>query len=346
MRLFFLSSVLLFMAVSVGSAKIVFTSSRDGNKEIYAMNDDGSSLRRLTNNPAADIFPLWSPDGRRIVFTRGWYTPDRQQVSDVMIMDADGSGERILLSHDAAFSSGAPRFFTPDGRALAIVRWDLKAFKLRLFLITLEDGTTRPLRGVEGIADADISPDGRFIAFEKNDGFAANIHLVGSDGRGEKALFPVEADPNILLSRAGPQWSPDGSRLIFYEERLDILEAEDAEGPFIDFAVRSNAIVIYNVGSERREELRVPAAFRTLSPCWVSDTQVLFAAHPTGMITKRPGNYEIYHYDLNTGSMTQLTTHPAEDIGLRWIAGPLSVSVYGKDATPWGELKRSDAENR
>ena len=46
-------------------------SKRDGNFEIYSMNADGSGQTRLTNNPAADGFPTWSPDGTRIAFVSG-----------------------------------------------------------------------------------------------------------------------------------------------------------------------------------------------------------------------------------------------------------------------------------
>jgi TolB protein len=41
------------------NGKIVFSSSRDGNFEIYSMNPDGSAVTRLTNNPATDISPDW-----------------------------------------------------------------------------------------------------------------------------------------------------------------------------------------------------------------------------------------------------------------------------------------------
>ena len=42
--------------------RIAFTSDLDGNREIYVMNADGSGQRRLTRNPAEDLFPFWSPD--------------------------------------------------------------------------------------------------------------------------------------------------------------------------------------------------------------------------------------------------------------------------------------------
>ena len=43
------------------TGKIAFTSGRDGNEEIYVMNADGSGQTRLTDDPAADTFPAWSP---------------------------------------------------------------------------------------------------------------------------------------------------------------------------------------------------------------------------------------------------------------------------------------------
>ena len=48
---------------SPDGTQIAFQSNRDGNAEIYVMNRDGSNIRRLTNNPAIDTTPTWSPTG-------------------------------------------------------------------------------------------------------------------------------------------------------------------------------------------------------------------------------------------------------------------------------------------
>src|SRR3954469_3700262 len=54
------------------NGKIAFDSNRDGNEEIYVMNPDGTGQTRLTNDPAGDFGPAWSPDGTKIAFNRGF----------------------------------------------------------------------------------------------------------------------------------------------------------------------------------------------------------------------------------------------------------------------------------
>jgi hypothetical protein len=77
--------------------RIVFVSSRDGNREIYSMNADGSDVRRLTNNPAPDYSPAPSPDGRRIVFVS-----ERDGNPNIYSMNADGSDQRRLTTSTVA----------------------------------------------------------------------------------------------------------------------------------------------------------------------------------------------------------------------------------------------------
>jgi Tol biopolymer transport system component len=67
-------------------------SNRDGNWEIYAMNSDGSGLRRLTQNAANDGLPAWSPDGKTIAFVS-----DQGGAWAVWAMSPDGSNRRKLF---------------------------------------------------------------------------------------------------------------------------------------------------------------------------------------------------------------------------------------------------------
>lgn len=68
--------------------RIVFTSERDGNSELYVMNADGSGQTRITNTAATELEPAWSPDGTRIVFARDY--------NDLYLIDPDGTRETRL----------------------------------------------------------------------------------------------------------------------------------------------------------------------------------------------------------------------------------------------------------
>jgi Tol biopolymer transport system component len=75
--------------------QIAFVSDRDGNREIYVMNSDGSDQRRLTDHEAQDWGPVWSPDGRHVVFTS-----DRDGQNGIYVINSDGTGERWLMASD------------------------------------------------------------------------------------------------------------------------------------------------------------------------------------------------------------------------------------------------------
>jgi tetratricopeptide (TPR) repeat protein len=79
-------------APAVHGDRIAFMSTRDGNWEIYIMNDDGFGLRRLTFDPAHDGLPTWSPDGKAIAFVS-----NRDGAWKLWMMDADGSDPRKMF---------------------------------------------------------------------------------------------------------------------------------------------------------------------------------------------------------------------------------------------------------
>src|SRR6266536_2435543 len=72
---------------------IVFQSDRGGQLDLWTMRPDGSNQVRLTNDKVDDEFPTWSPDGKKIAWTRGGGVDPE---GELWIMNADGTGKRQI----------------------------------------------------------------------------------------------------------------------------------------------------------------------------------------------------------------------------------------------------------
>jgi WD40 repeat protein len=193
-------------AWSADGARIVFSSNRDGNYEIYVMDADGSNQTRLTNDPARDMQPAWSPDGRKIVFTRvaPYY--------ELYVMNADGSGSTSLTNGQG----GSDAVWSPDGRRIAFI------YGNNVFTMNA-DGTDRvnvtnyapdTRASYHDAGDPDWSPDGNRIAFDLIYGGSAyffySINIINSDGTGNTEFYFGSSETPGL-----PAFSPDGTRVAF-----------------------------------------------------------------------------------------------------------------------------------
>jgi Tol biopolymer transport system component len=100
--------------VVTDGTRIAFTSRRDGNPEVYVMNADGSDPTNVSNNPATDWMPAWSPDGAQLAFIAG-----RDGNFELYSMNADGTGQTRLTNKPASDFEPA---WSPAARASASPR--------------------------------------------------------------------------------------------------------------------------------------------------------------------------------------------------------------------------------
>lgn len=103
---------------------VIFASDRSGDYEIYTLDPDTGVITRLTDDPGADLEPIWSPDGETIAFVS-----DRDGDFELFVMRDDGTEVQQLTNNDA--EDRTPRW-QPDGAYLTYFsdvngQWDVFA---------------------------------------------------------------------------------------------------------------------------------------------------------------------------------------------------------------------------
>jgi Tol biopolymer transport system component len=162
---------------------VVFTSTRDGDLDLYKVRLDGSSLTRLTSEPGYDGGAFFSADGKRIVYRASRPAPGKEMDDyrallarklvrpgklEIMTMDADGTNVRQVTRLGAG--SFAP-FFFPDGKRIIFSSnsGDPKGRNFDLFLVNDDGSGLERVTHYEGFDGFPMfSPDGKKLVFASN----------------------------------------------------------------------------------------------------------------------------------------------------------------------------------
>lgn len=195
--------------VSGSGQKIVFTSFRDGNNEIYSMNPDGSNPVRLTNSAGDDFSPKLNNDGTKIVFVSR-----RNGNAEIYSMNADGSNQTRLTNNSADDQQPC---WSPDGTKI-VFRSNRDGGNEIYTMNADGSNVVRVTNNGSNDFGPAWSPDGTKIAFVSDrNGNVNDIYVMNVDGSGVV---------NLTNGAGGtkPAWSPNGSKIAF--DGINVMNAD------------------------------------------------------------------------------------------------------------------------
>ncbi len=275
---------------SPDGSKIVFRgyprsglgASGGANYDLYVMNTDGSGVTNVTRSPddvrrgVSQYYAEWSPDGSMIAYD--------SDDGGFHVMNADGSDERKIVDE-----GGSPTW-SPDGSWIAFVMG--RDHGAELWKIHPDGTGLTQLTQSTGSDELPVwSPDGSRIAFLRD----RVLYLVNADGTGLTVLADIQGAYPFQ-----PQWSPDGTTLVFEVEMPSETPSEQAGRNYDIFEVNADGTGLI--------DLTPTANVAENYPIWSPDGgEIAFGASDV-LTGDNTGSYDLYTMNPDGTGVNRLTT--------------------------------------
>ena len=178
--------------------------------DVWSWDFARETMTRLTFAPALDGWPVWTPDGRRLVFSSR-----RDGALNLYSKAADGTGavERLTEAPSRQYANA----FTPDGNHLLYHAWQPSGGDL--VVLSLDGGASEPLLATEfDERNVELSPNGKWLAYESDASGQYEIHV---------RPYPNVDRGHWQISEDGgtrPLWAPDGRELFYLAYRGELMK--------------------------------------------------------------------------------------------------------------------------
>lgn len=239
------------------------------------------SERIVTNHPANDRHPSWSPGGDKIVFES-----DRQGKWGLYTMEADGANVACLLCDG---SNNRNPSFHPEGERV-LFESDRDGGIVRLYVIH------QPTNRVERVLESEdpqqfgvYSPNGRYVAYTSPSSALKGSFYLGLADVTSKEVIRLTPDAMRALY---PAWSPDGKYISFFSRGFAAASGDN----------------IYRMAVEGRElEKLTSSAENNFCPAWFSNTVIVYAGNVEGIRS------ELFSKDIVSLAIRRLTNNTEVD---------------------------------
>jgi Tol biopolymer transport system component len=175
------------------------------NRDIWLLNATNAAQTRMTFDPGFDDYPVWSPDGLRIVFQG-----NRQGALSLRQKIVDGTADDELLNAGPPGSTAIPTDWSADGRFIAFNRSTTgTGFSDIWVMPTFGDRNPYPIVQTRANdSNASFSPDGRWFAYQTTETGQSEVYVQP---------FPPTGGKRQISEGGGfyPTWRADGKELFY-----------------------------------------------------------------------------------------------------------------------------------